>query len=153
MLTNNITRLSDRRRHVPNYPDERASTAGKKNFPWRRTTEGQLALVALLHFVESRMTLEDAQYRSNYASHGVTEESCFHYLRRAVPELFPVYEATMGKPMAVELPIKRVYMWFLQHNGKHKPVKCSKGMKREHPRQWASVALLNAGLDRFRRTP
>lgn len=144
-LKHNVVEFKDERKYVA-YPENRAGYEdGRAIFSWRTNEWGQLALVALAFFVRS--CAEDLQLTkgSNYKRFGITAATTYQFLRRAVPEVFDEYERVMGKPMARNLPMKRVYMWFLKQDSEGG---CVKKTTDEHPFQWASAELLTRASDR-----
>jgi hypothetical protein len=133
------------------YPANRATyETTKRNFDWRGTQEGQLALCALVFKVESKMSIIQALTGSSYLKYGITRETCYDYLKSVCPEVFERYEKDMGEPMPEDLPIKRVYMWFLNHIEPGSG--CVKMITPEYPLQWATPEMLNEGLKRFLRS-
>ena len=146
MLKGNVIEIGDGARRVENYPDQRASYKGRHDhFDWRGTERGQQALVAMFYFVEARMNVVQIITGSSYADFGITVKTVHDFLRRAVPEVFDQYRQDIGEEMPVELPMKRIYMWFLKHQGKGKG--CKKVPSPEWPPCWATPEQLARGLE------
>ena len=135
------------RKTVPNYPQGRKPYEGRGAcFDWRGSEAGQLALCAMSFFVDMRKRMWQCLTDSSYAKYGIKEQIVYDFLLRAVPEVFVEYERVMGVPMPRDLPIKRIYMWFLE--AKKTEQGCLKTLSREHPLRWATEEQLNEGLKR-----
>lgn len=124
----------------------RAYTNRGPNYKWRKSAVGRKALCALLHFVQSRVKEEDILDGARYAKNGVTEDTCYEFLKRAVPEVFEDCLEQTGREMPHDCPIKRVYVWFAA------PPQRKTGRRvitSEHPFQWATPAMRAEGRDAF----
>lgn len=136
-----------------NYPDGRNGYSEERViFPWRKVQYGQIALCCLYFYVEARMSLAQILYENkegdsnSYKSYGLTKETTYAFLQRAVPELFEEYKIETGKEMEIDLPIKRIYMWFLQHEKSFKG--CKRSITKEHPLRWANTLQMSEALQR-----
>ena len=115
----------------PNYPKDRSPyKIGRRCFDWDGSEHGPTVKTALAVYCDQKKSHSHNLFSSRYALYGITAETTYAFVKRACPEFFEEYEARMGKPIAKDLFMKRIYMWWLKavpSGG------CMKVMTGEHP--------------------
>jgi|ERR1043166_1831973 hypothetical protein len=139
----------------PDYPANRSGYTADRSKPyeWVKTFWGRVALHAATQWVHDRKTVVQCTLDSRYAPYGVKQKLLYEFLQRAVPELFVEYKERRGKDMPRNLPMGRVYMWFLDNT---EPAQgCVKRIHTEHPYNWEKTPQYKLekalGLERARR--
>ena len=92
------------------------------------------------------MDEQDIVNNASFAKHGITEDSCYEFLKLACPEVFEECLRMTGREMPHDCPLKRVYVWFAAPKQRGTGRRVITG---EHPFQWSTIEERNQGKVAF----
>lgn len=121
-------------RMLREYPENRKTAEGKRDYPWKQLLEGQIALTLLWSIAKHHVGDETVfEHHGSFARHGITKEFLLSQLRLLFPKFEAMYLEWFGEPLDPEKLVQRHHKMYHKQNGTTKAERL--GRSTEHPRQ------------------